>query len=83
MDIMFMLVLVMKSRRKDPIRENGIQVITIRENLGDSNCMAMTRNTRNIPARMAIKIEVRFSVRISSTKEEERATPCGKSIFLT
>ena len=40
-------------RPKAPIRENGIVVITMMENLGDSNWAAMTTNTRNTAMAMA------------------------------
>ena len=35
--------LVMYNSPKEPINAKGILIMTIMENLGDSNCMAMTR----------------------------------------
>ena len=80
MDTMFRLLPVTNSSRKEPIREKGIQVMTIREKRGDSNCMAITRKTRKIPARIELKIAVRFSPRISSIRELDRTTSPGNSI---
>ena len=42
MDTMLNVTLEAASIRKDPIRLKGIQIITIKENFGDSNCMAIT-----------------------------------------
>ena len=39
--------------RKEPIRANGIVVITMMENFGDSNCAAITTNTRNTAVAIA------------------------------
>ena len=53
-------------RPKAPIRENGIVVITMMENLGDSNWAAMTTNTRNTAMAMAWPREENSSFIISS-----------------
>ena len=39
---------------KEPIRLNGIVVITIKENLGDSNCAAITTKSRNTAVAIAV-----------------------------
>ena len=43
---------------KAPINENGIVNITINENLGDSNCIAITINIRNIAVKSALSKEL-------------------------
>jgi len=48
-----MVLCVMNNSRKDPISAKGIHIMTMKENLGDSNCIAITRNTRNVATRIA------------------------------
>ena len=51
-----MLKSISKSHRKPqaPIMANGIVVMTMNENLGDSNCAAMTTNTRKTAMMIAV-----------------------------
>ena len=52
-DTILMVLCVMNNSRKDPISAKGIHIMTMKENLGDSNCIAITRNTRNVATRIA------------------------------
>ena len=45
---MLMALSASHKRPKAPMRQNGMVVITMIENLGDSNWAAMTTNTRKI-----------------------------------
>ena len=54
MEVMLMVTPVKPSSPKDPTRLNGIVVITMTENFGDSNWAAMTTNTRNTATAMAL-----------------------------
>ena len=51
----------------EPIRENGIQIITMIENLHDSNCMAMTIKTRKTAVAIAPNNAPNSSIICSST----------------
>lgn len=65
-EVMFSVEPVMNSRKKDPIRLNGILSMTMSENTGDSNCIAMTRKIRKTAVKIAFPIAVNSSVSISS-----------------
>jgi len=67
------------SRKKDPIRLNGILSMTISENTGDSNCIAMTRNIRNTAVIIAIPIAINSSFIISSMVLTVCPTPSGNA----
>ena len=53
MDTMLMGLPVRYRRPKEPIRLKGMVTMTIREYLGDSNCMPITMNIRNTPVTRA------------------------------
>ena len=78
-----MLEPVKNNNKKEPIRENGIQVITISENLGDSNCIAITKNTRNTAVKIDFKIDINSSYIISVCILFAGVTPSGKSMSAT
>ena len=63
---MLMALSASHKRPKAPIRQNGMVVITMIENLGDSNWAAMTTNTRKIARAMAWNRAVNSSVMDSS-----------------
>ena len=52
-DVILMVVPVSFRSPKEPTRLNGIVVMTMKENFGDSNCAAMTTNTRNTATAIA------------------------------
>ena len=64
---------------KDPIRLNGMLSITISEYRGDSNCIAITKNTRKIAAARASPRERNDSFIISSIVLTDISTESGKS----
>ena len=63
---MLMALSASHKRPKAPMRQNGMVVITMIENLGDSNWAAMTTNTRKIARAMAWNRAVNSSVMDSS-----------------
>ena len=65
-DVMLMALSASHKRPKAPMRQNGMVVITMIENLGDSNWAAMTTNTRKIARAMAWNRAVNSSVMDSS-----------------
>ena len=71
---------VIKRSPKDPMRLNGILSMTIREYFGDSNCIAITRNTRNTAAAMASPRDRKESAIISSIVLFATVTDPGSSI---
>ena len=48
MEVMLILQFARNRNPKEPIRANGIVVMTMTENFTDSNCAAITTNTRKI-----------------------------------
>ena len=54
MEVMDMLTLVSFKSPKEPTRLNGMVVITMKENFGDSNCAAMTTKIRNTATAIAL-----------------------------
>lgn len=44
---------VMKRSPNEPISAKGILIMTMAENLGDSNCIAITRKIRNTAVKIA------------------------------
>ena len=52
-EVMLMVTPVSFKRPKEPIRLNGIVVMTIKENFGDSNCAAKITKTRKTAMAMA------------------------------
>ena len=53
MEVILIVVPVSFKSPKEPTRLNGIVVMTMKENFGDSNCAAMTTNTRNTATAIA------------------------------
>ena len=78
-DGMLILQPATKRLRNEPISANGIQNMTIREKMGDSNCMAMTINTSRMPVRVAISSEVSSSIWDSILADWVSSTPAGNS----
>ena len=68
---------------KEPIRLKGMLSMTIREYFGDSNCMAITRNTRNTAAAIALPMAVKVSVIISSMVSLVCSTESGSFVSAT
>mgnify|MGYP007026185381 CR=1 FL=1 len=52
-DVILMLTPVICKSPKEPMRLNGMVVITMKENFGDSNCADSTTNTRNTATAIA------------------------------
>ena len=72
-----------KRSPKEPIRLKGMLSMTIREYFGDSNCMAITRNTRNTAAAIALPMAVKVSVIISSMVSLVCSTESGSFVSAT
>ena len=53
-EVILMVTPVSLSAANEPASENGIVVMTMNENLGDSNCAAITTNTRNTAIAIAL-----------------------------
>ena len=68
---------------KEPIKLNGIVAITIRENFGDSNWIAMTMKIRKIAVTSAIPNAESSSPIDSSRLLVAISTPYGNSQFCT
>ena len=73
---------VIKSSPKEPISAKGILIITISENRGDSNCIAITRKIRNTATKIAVIIALNSSILMSSIMLDARETPLGSTIWL-
>ena len=54
--------------------------MTMAENLGDSNCIAITRKIRNTETKIAVMIAVNSSIIISSIMVVALVTPRGSTI---
>ena len=67
------------TRPMEPIRLSGIHIITMMDSRGESNWMAMTRNTRKMPAAMAVAMLSRPSAVLSSIMPTPKDTPWGRS----
>ena len=82
-EIMLKVVPEINMSRNEPIRLKGMQVITIRLKRTLSNCMAITRNTRNTAVKMDFSKPVSSSFCISCSTLELRLTPWGSSSLAT
>ena len=51
-ETILMVIPAIYSRKTEPTRLKGIHIITMKEKRGDSNCMAITRKTRNTAIKM-------------------------------
>ena len=71
---------VINRRPREPIRLNGMLSMTISEYFGDSNCMAMTSNTRNMAAAIAQPSAVKDSTIISSMEFCASSTVLGRLV---
>ena len=66
-----------------PINENGMVNITISENLGDSNCIAITINIKNMAVSNALSSDVISSLIISLYALVALSTPFGSPTLST
>ena len=76
-EVIFNVEFVINSRKKEPIKLNGILNITIKEKLGDSNCIAITKKIKNTAVAIAVPIAVNSSIIISFIIFSVSATPSG------
>ena len=83
MDTILMGLSAMNSSPKEPIRANGIVVMIISENFGDSNWIAITTNTRKIPVISAPPRADISSTMLSSVALAAISTPSGISQLRT
>ena len=67
----------------EPISANGTHIITINENLGDSNCIAITRNTKNTAVRIAFTSVLNSSIIICVIALLAGETVSGNTVFAT
>ena len=65
-DSLSLIHILRNTRPMEPIRLSGIHIITMMDSRGESNWMAMTRNTRKMPAAMAVAMLSRPSAVLSS-----------------
>ena len=77
MDTILIGLSAINSSPKEPIRANGIVVMIISENFGDSNWIAITTNTRKIPVISALPRAVISSIMLSSAALAAISTPSG------
>ena len=82
-DIMLRVDPVKNKSNREPIRENGIHSMTIIENLGDSNCMAITKNTRNTAVKIALNRLANSSFIISTIILSAGLTDSGNTVSAT